>query len=230
MCPCHIDIFYKYILFCISSLQVPLIIKPVTEYSTAIREYNGLVELVDIFPTAVSLAGIQGDVIHHFNLSGTDLTKYFREENSEISPKKYAFSQITRCYNCTRAYHNTAIHPDYQDSCVYDESVDVNFTVPCAKTTRNKIDFMGLSLRSLDGWRYSIFCKWIGALNFANFSECHAPELYDFRNQTKKFDPEGESKNLAGGAEFVELENFFRSILDSKFGKSNQFSVKNKVL
>ena len=97
-----------------TSLQIPLIIKPaassiqknVQNRKITNEQYNHPVELVDIFPTAVALAGLPKIP---FYIPGIDLTKALYttlgdsiDNNNNISTsilKKYAFSQISRCKN-----------------------------------------------------------------------------------------------------------------------------------
>ena len=192
------------------SLQVPLIIK--LAESSRIRytgTYDHPVELIDLFPTIVTLSGLPKSKYLQ-RLPGISLVKKL---GSNTPAKRYAYSQITRCSNCSLAYKGTLV------SCLYDEAEDDSFTVPCAMTPLNKIDFMGYSLRSVEGWRYTLFCKWNQSRLSADFHRCGMAELYNL-SRTEAFDPEFDYNNLAGREGYEEVERELRDELVRKFGSS----------
>lgn len=79
----------------ISLYKVPLIIKPTFQPR---QIYDKPVELVDLYPTLASLAGIPPPS----GLAGSDLSEVMR---TRVNLNKSALGQITRCYNCTEAYN-----------------------------------------------------------------------------------------------------------------------------
>ena len=185
-----------------TSLQVPLIIRPAIsnkhQYLDLQKRYQYPIELVDVFPTAVSMAGLPKPP---FRIPGVDFSQAIyrarNDNNKSQNPilKRYAFSQITRCRNCTLAYSKTK----QPKECLWDKDADRRFFVPCAMTPRNRFDFMGFSVRTADHLRYSVFCKWDGKSLRGVASTCKYPELYNLTGSAQTdFEPElGEFTNLA---------------------------------
>ena len=93
------------------------------------------------------------------------------------------------------------------------------YTVPCAMTPRNLIDYMGFSVYTYSNFRFSIFCKWDGQKLKAIEGTCVYPELYDLRKHTdKRFVPEdGEVVNLAFDAKYQEIRGELFNVLKSHF-------------
>ena len=85
-------------------------------------------------------------------LAGLDLSAAMRSGAAARAGGGAAYSQITRCYNCTEAYNTDPT--TYQHGCGHD-SVDSQYTVPCALTPSSHFDWMGMSVRT-DNWRYTI--------------------------------------------------------------------------
>lgn len=110
--------------------------------------YEHVVELVDLFPTMVSLAnlppppeayGLEGDNLVPGLISGRVAKRV-----------DAAFSQITRCKDCKEAY---AVVADERAGCDADAADMPNFYVPCSQTNRSKFDLMGVSIRTIN-WRF----------------------------------------------------------------------------
>jgi arylsulfatase A-like enzyme len=110
--------------------------------------YRHPVELLDLFPTLLNLAGLPA-APSSWKLAGTDLTRGM-VSLEVVKPENAAFSQITRCYNCTRAYGDDS--RSYQGGCVRDAVDAQRYTVPCAQTPPAEYDFMGMSVRTSE-WR-----------------------------------------------------------------------------
>ena len=64
--------------------------------------------------------------------------------------KAAAFSQITRCLNCSESYSK---HGE-SAQCAFDARADAGYSVPCCFTPREQFDYMGMSVRT-DEWRYT---------------------------------------------------------------------------
>ena len=136
-----------------TSLRVPLIIKPATTtasprrsgpgHGNNVRLYSHPVELLDLFPTLAALAHIPPPAADQ-HLGGVDLSDAM---HSGVPPGGVsggvaaAFSQITRCVNCTAAYTEVAT---YQRGCDKDSEDSAAFTVPCANALATSYDWMGL--------------------------------------------------------------------------------------
>jgi arylsulfatase A-like enzyme len=108
-----------------TSLRVPLIIRsPYTPQDTAMASddasvFSGPVELIDVYPTLASLAGVPvvprdtASSVSDAPLDGRDLSSLFQSpsdrnkrgiEQRESDGSGMAFGQITRCHNCSEAY------------------------------------------------------------------------------------------------------------------------------
>lgn len=214
-----------------TSLRVPLLIKPAPLDARFAPARAGLpavyphpVELLDLLPTLAGLASLPAPPAE-WKLKGTDLTPAFMGSSSGksvIKPLNAAFSQITRCLNCTLAYTNAA--DNEVTGCVAD-AVDASWYVPCALTPREDFDWMGMSVRT-SIWRYSIFCRWNGAELRANWSSCEQVELYNHTYDTSIYDVDenGEPFNLAGQSSTATLERQLRDLLERRFNPSGRGS------
>jgi hypothetical protein len=109
--------------------------------------YNHVVELVDLFPTLVSLANLRAPPTD-YGLEGDDLVPGIIS-GGDSKRVQAAFSQITRCMNCDAAY---AIVADERAGCDADGADAGKFYVPCSQTNRSQFDLMGMSIRTTD-WR-----------------------------------------------------------------------------
>lgn len=152
------------------------------------------VELVDVMPTLAALAGLPPPPAS-WALPGEDLSPALAPGGGAPLSKDAAFSQITRCGNCSAAYGDEAAQ------CTYDAQADAAFSVPCALAPRNAFDWMGLSVRTRD-WRYTAWCRWDGARLAPDWAACDADseELFDHRGEAgvqPLFRPEAEASNVA---------------------------------
>ena len=109
-----------------------------------------------------------------------------------------AFSQITRCTNCTLAYARAL--PEYRNACHWDARADAaSFTVPCCTTPRERFDWMGVSVRTAS-WRLTRWCAWNGTTLNPRWQGCEAArdELFDHRADRSLFDVDSfDNKNVA---------------------------------
>lgn len=200
-----------------TSLQVPLLIRPAPiAHVVTNHVYSHPVELVDVFPTLVSLAAVKRGGKRPVGPGlGIDISQALK--SNQIVLKKYSFSQITRCRNCTLAYNGTAAPKE----CTHDRTADaLMFSVPCAMTPRSQIDVMGYSVKTSDGWRYTIFCQWNGNTLRGDFNRCMLPELYNLNRSSSApfFMPEeGEAENLAPGVEYRKVQEHLLAELRAHF-------------
>ena len=210
-----------------TSLRVPLLIKPAPLDARFALPHAGLppiyphpVELLDLMPTVAGLASLPAPPAA-WKLLGTDLTPALVRSGTRgtvLKPLNAAFSQITRCLNCTLAYTSAA--DNEITGCVAD-AVDARWYVPCALTPRQDFDWMGMSVRTAT-WRYSLFCRWNGAELKANWSSCEQVELYNHTHDTAIYDVDnnGEPFNLAGQPAVATLERQLRGLLERRFNPS----------
>ena len=176
-----------------ASTRVPLVIRapsPLQPQPQAPR-YAGVAELVDLYPTLLALAGLPAAPAA-WGLPGADLSPALR---GQPLAKDAAFSQVTRCWNCSAAYPGAA-----GAQCAWDASADASaFAVPCALAPRAAFDAMGLSVRTAE-WRYSVYCSWRGGALAVDWGNCSSAQLYDHRGEGERgplFDPDAEVENLA---------------------------------
>ena len=219
------------------SLQVPLIARlPPSAAAAAAsasgaggqpaRVYDGPVELVDVFATLAGLAGHPlpppgpGRAGPLAGVAGRDLGPILRGEEGGGDDDAAAFSQITRCRNCSRAYPGDGA--DYGvASCGYDARADpaTKYTVPCAKTPRAAFDWMGYSVRTR-AWRYSLWCAWDGARLAPDWRNCTGDELFDHRGDVDlpPYAPDRvENENLAGAPALAATQAALRARLVAAF-------------
>lgn len=175
-----------------TSTRVPLVIALPRGQPPSSRLYSGPVELVDLMPTLASLAGLPL-LPASWSLPGVDLSPAL---HGLPVAKDAAFSQITRCKNCTLAYGAEAAQ------CEWDARADADaFTVPCALAPRAAFDTMGLSIRTA-AWRYTVWCAWDGAVLAPNLTACSERQLFDHSHdgtdgEQPLFRPEAEGVDVA---------------------------------
>lgn len=186
-----------------TSLRVPFIIRAPWLAGQTPPTYPYPVELIDIFPTVVGLAGLPPLKGGGPSLDGTDLSPALRQ-NPPPRLKEAAFSEITRCYDCPKAYREAGDPTE----CKWDAQADSNFTVPCCFIDKSEFDWMGLSVRT-DQWRYSVFCRWDGESLRPVMENCTSAELFDHREDTSLYDVENfENVNVVQDNEAVANQLF----------------------
>eukprot|EP00041_Stephanoeca_diplocostata_P024992 m.644277 g.644277 ORF g.644277 m.644277 type:complete len:649 (+) comp22647_c0_seq16:193-2139(+) len=198
-----------------TSLRVPLIIRAAPNdarlsRASTVRVYDHMVELIDLFPTMVALAGLPAPPTS-WDLPGDNLVPGM-QSGGVVKRVDAAFGEITRCRNCSEAYFRE--NKTYDAGCLADAVDAHNFTVPCALTLREHFDLMGMSVRTHD-WRMSMFCAWDGQALSPDFATCRYKELYDHRGDTELYnvDTNGEYTNLAGDANYSWVEDLLLGLL-----------------
>ena len=129
-------------------------------------------------------------------------------------PKDAAFSQVTRCLNCTAAYSQQA------EQCVWEAAQDQGRAVPCALAPRQDFDYMGYSIRTGE-WRYTVFCAWLGQALRGDWGNCSSAELYEHTGQAgvqPLYRPEGEVSNVVGLPQNAQVVAALHSRLQAQFG------------
>ena len=205
--------------------------------------YDQPVELVDLFPTVAALAAVSAPPAE-WHLPGRDLTAVLQRgvgvgegaargagrragsstrkaEGTEgaVATEKAsaAFSQITRCSNCTLAYAGAE---EYEaEGCAADGVDALKYTVPCALTPRAEFDWMGMSVRTAN-WRFTVYCAWDGETLRANWSRWAPPELFNHTADVALYDVDDNGEpfeNVAGGAASAALEARLRARLRAVF-------------
>ena len=198
------------------SLRVPLLIRPAPNdrrLRNTVGVYSHVVELLDLFPTFASLAGLPPPPAS-WKLPGTDLTPGMLSYKV-VRPLNAAYGQVTRCVNCSMAYSFSS----GLTACARDRAEDAAlYLTPCAETPRQKFDWMGFSVRVTD-WRYSLFCRWNGTEQQPNCHECAPPELYNHSADQSLYDVDenGEQENLAGRVGLEQQERKMKALLMQRF-------------
>ena len=143
-----------------------------------------------------------------------------------------AFSQITRCRNCSRAYPGDTDAYGYV-SCEWDERQDsAKYTVPCAKTPRTAFDWMGYSVRTR-AWRYSLWCAWDGSRLAPDWRNCTGDELFDHRGDAAlpPFAPDlVENVNLANTPALAATQAELRARLVAAFSHDDNGTAATPAL
>lgn len=175
--------------------RVPLIFRTPWISSSKGKKSKALSELVDLYPTLSTLAGIglpTGPEGEH--LGGTSLVPIFL--NSSTSVKAVALSQFPRCWQ------NNTDHVPNQLGASGDElnhTVSLTSMSDCHWERREGIDFMGYSMRT-DTHRFTEWFRWDGAKLAPLWDQVHARELYD-HSRVSQFDDsyfdQTENVNLA---------------------------------
>ena len=195
-----------------ASTRVPMLLR-VAPLRMQAPVYAGPVELVDLMPTLASLAGL-GPLPASWALPGVDLSPAL--ERGGAVDKDAAFSQMTRCFNCSLAYGGG----EEADQCQWDAVADAGFAVPCAKAPRTLFDAMGISIRTRD-WRYTEWCKWDATRLAPNLTACGHIELFDHRGEEgipPLFRPNAEAESVAGDPRFAPVCEELHARLTVQFG------------
>jgi arylsulfatase A-like enzyme len=133
--------------------RVPFMIRVPWKTNSMGKTTSAIVELVDVYPTLVELAGLPPS---HENLEGDSLVPLF--ENPTTTVKLVALSQYPRCRN---------IHMEAYGG--FD---------PCTSTKRTDFDYMGYSMRT-EQYRYTEWVKWNGSALAGEWSDVLGRELYN---------------------------------------------------
>eukprot|EP00005_Dracoamoeba_jomungandri_P012479 CAMPEP_0174275632 /NCGR_PEP_ID=MMETSP0439-20130205/59934_1 /TAXON_ID=0 /ORGANISM="Stereomyxa ramosa, Strain Chinc5" /LENGTH=498 /DNA_ID=CAMNT_0015367761 /DNA_START=46 /DNA_END=1538 /DNA_ORIENTATION=- len=189
-----------------SSLRVPMVIH-LPGNQVGVPVYHYAVELVDVYPTTASLAGLPNPP---FNLSGTDLSTGILTGEKV---KEAAYGQITRCVDCSKSY------PFSGSECKWGAEQDKNFSVACCKTPRDQFDYMGMSIRT-ETWRYTTWCGWNGTSLSADWANCTTTELFSHQNDESLFNVDDwENVNLAGDPKYSSVEKALLQQLQHSFSQ-----------
>jgi len=102
---------------------------------------SALVELVDVYPSLLDLAGVAGPPADTHPLEGVSFKAAIEDPGSSVTGKGFALSTYPRC--------PTPGGPIWMDACIH-------------TVERTEFGFMGYTLR-VDKWRYTEFIKWNGS-------------------------------------------------------------------
>ena len=176
------------------ALQVPFIIRTPKSLAFADKKlapvYQHPVSLLDLFPTMVSLAGLPSPPAS-FRLNGINLVPHLADGSPAHTSG--VFSWITRCHNCSLSYSRAE-----PEQCALDAAADAAYFVPCCMTPSRDFDYVGVSIRSNDGFRFTTWCVWDGSsLSISDWDKCAGHGLWDLRTNTTSFRPEANQENVA---------------------------------
>lgn len=147
--------------------RVPLIVRVPGQSESAGKKTSALVELVDMFPTLVELAGLPAC---QENLEGTSVAALFRDPTGTV--KNVTLTQYPRCKNVTSGMDT------------------------CGGVKRTDFEYMGYSMRT-DRYRYTEWVKWDGKALKPDWDNVLGKELYDHQGDTENDFDAFENDNLA---------------------------------
>ena len=150
-------------------VRVPLIIKVPGKKSGVVN--NTLLDLVDLYPTLSSLAGLTLPPDND-QLDGTDLSLLF--DDPSLALKTVAYHQYPACgmksFNETRS--------------------------ECNNTPKNQFNFMGYSIRTPE-WRYTRWLVWNTSTLHSEWDGAFEEELYSHAGDASNDDDDFENENVA---------------------------------
>jgi arylsulfatase A-like enzyme len=193
--------------------HVPLLIRaPWKPKSMGTHAKNTRAELVDLYRTLVSLAGLDANDVDE-DVDGIDLSAVFNDVTASV--RNYSFSQYSRCPGARNWPKVVTGMPDwYMNNCE---------TVPA-----QNISYMGYTVRSPE-YRYTMWFHWDGATCDPKWdspleSSNGGHELYSHVNQVDPGDFDSyENKNLANDPTYASIVKDLQSVLLFNFrgpGKS----------
>ena len=150
--------------------RVPLMFRVPWKKASMGKRTIALVELIDLYPTLVELAGLPP--AREENLEGKSLAALFDDVSRSV--KNASLSQYPRC------------NPD----------PDVSKKDSCKQTNRTEIGYMGYSMRT-DRYRYTEWVKWNGTDLKPEWSNQIGVELYDHQNDDEADFDAFENENIA---------------------------------
>ena len=152
--------------------RVPLIVKvPWLPATHGVRS-QALVEIVDLYPTALELMGLASNasVPDFSELEGTSFVPLLSGGAAALASgtawKNATFTQYPRCKSDRKG------HPANTEPWIAPTDN------ACTGVNDSQFDAMGYSIRS-DRWRYTLWFKWDGAKVAPNYYEIVGEELYD---------------------------------------------------
>ena len=162
-----------------TGVRVPLMIRAPWLPASAGRVTHTLAELVDVYPTAVDLAGADGPPAGETPLDGVSLGWVLRAPSAEAEAalesgggagKAAVLSQFGRCPLAADKAHPAWIT----------NTSEMWMNNWCEFVDRSEIPWMGFSMRTAE-WRYTEWAAWNGTALRPDWSTNAGVELYDHR-------------------------------------------------
>jgi arylsulfatase A-like enzyme len=176
--------------------RVPLVVKAPWLPGTHGVRSRALVEIVDLFPTALELMGIHSAdyVADVAELEGTSFAPLLTSPGTNsaqlatgVGWKNATFTQYPRCKSTDNGTPpNTASWNSPTDN-------------PCTQVESDKFEAMGYSIRS-DRWRYTLWVKWDGSALAPIWDQVVGEELYDHQGDDGRDTDAFENVNLLDDA------------------------------
>jgi arylsulfatase A-like enzyme len=173
--------------------RTPLIIKVPWKTHSLGKRTRVNVELVDIYRTLSDLAGLSGNM--NGDVQGESVAELFDNPAGASIATRRAYSQIGSCDCKVESWGSTC----GGGRCIY--------------TAIQDFEYMGYSMRTHDGWRFTAWVPMRGGR--ASWTDKVQYELYDLRGGSMTFDHPGQNTNLAGSAHVASLVRKYHSELEA---------------
>lgn len=188
-----------------TTARVPLLMHVPWMSETFGVRTNAMVEMIDMFPTAMDIMNLTDSVKDRTDWDGSSFMKLLQQPNL-TAWKNETFSQYPRCGSPKNGF-------------------PVDITNPCTKTS--KFAAMGYSIRtdessSVGPWRYTLWFEWDAKRGVPLWDQVKSEELYDHLGDTSP-DTDGsfEMTNWAGSAPKKEIQATLKARLLTKMKKAH---------
>lgn len=184
--------------------RVPFVIKvPWITQSHGVRT-NSMIELVDLFPTLLQLANLQGTLPDEKQLEGKSFVPVL-EDPSRVG-KNQTFTQYPRCKTKDNKEEPWKMPTDN----------------PCTQVDAKGFSSMGYSIRS-DSMRYTIWLHWDSTDKQPKWDKMvpNGEELYDHSNDDGMDTDAFENENLADDKKYANIKEQLKQALMNRMKKSS---------
>jgi len=159
---------------------------------------SSMIELVDLFPNLLELAGLQGTIPDEKQLEGISFASMLKQPS--LPGKNATFTQYPRC-----AGSHSLLPWEYPTD------------NPCTQVEAKKFSSMGYSIRS-DTMRYTLWLHWNGTIKKPEWDAMvpNGEELYDHTGDDGMNTDTFENENLANDSKYATIKKQLKQALLAK--------------